>query len=448
MTLSSIICPIGNSAPPGIRVGDHLICTAMPLSRTPLLRSTRRAASCLAVAAFLVTGPAGLGLTAAKAEPNAGTNSGPAGCPYKVNTPPAVDSSEVPAAGDPPLPLAVPATPVGGNALGGCDVIAAPGTPPVPGDISAEAWLVADLDSGAVIAARDPHGRHRPASIIKVLVAMASINELNLNKSVPGTVDDASAEGTKVGVNEGGTYTVNQLLHGLLMHSGNDAAHALALQLGDWQTAMEKVNVLAARLGGRDTRVATPSGLDGPGMSTSAYDIGLFYRYAWQNPTFAGVVATRTFDFPGHGEHPGYQLENDNQLLYKYPGALGGKTGYTDDAGQTFVGAANRDGRRLVAVLLHGTRLPIPPWEQAAHLLDYGFATPPGTQVGVLIEPDPSLISSGPDDPADQRADAQAAELMSATDALPVRVGVAVIGTIIVFGLIMVARSMNQRPQY
>lgn len=105
--------------------------------------------------------------------------------------------------------------------------------------------------------------------------------------------------------------------------------------------------------------MATPSGLDGPGMSTSAYDIGLFYRYAWQNPVFADIVATRTFDFPGHGDHPGYELENDNQLLYNYPGALGGKTGYTDDAGQTFVGAANRDGRRLMTVLLHGTRQPI-----------------------------------------------------------------------------------------
>jgi len=154
----------------------------------------------------------------------------------------------------------------------------------VQGDISAEAWLVADLDSGAVIAARDPHGRHRPASIIKVLVAMANINAFNLNKSVVGTADDAAAEGTKVGVDDGGTYTINQLLHGLLMHSGNDAAHALAMQLGPWQTALEKINVLAAKLGGRDTRVATPSGLDGPGMSTSAYDIGLFYRYGLAEP--------------------------------------------------------------------------------------------------------------------------------------------------------------------
>ena len=313
-----------------------------------------------------IAAPAALPL--GRAEPGAEPNAAPANCPYKVNTPAAVDSSEVPTAGDPPIPLAVPAKPVGGDALGGCGVVAAPNTPPLPGDVSAEAWLVADLDSGAVIAAKDPHGRHRPASIIKVLVAMASINTLNLNKSVSGTADDAAAEGTKVGVQEGGVFTVNQLLHGLLMHSGNDAAHALAMQLGGMQQALEKINVLAVKLGGQDTRVATPSGLDAPGMSTSAYDVGLFYRYAWQNPTFADIVATRTFDFPGHGDHPGYELENDNQLLYQYPGALGGKTGYTDDAGQTFVGAANHDGRRLVAVLLHGTRQPIAPWEQAAHL--------------------------------------------------------------------------------
>ncbi|SPM38456.1 D-alanyl-D-alanine carboxypeptidase [Mycobacterium numidiamassiliense] len=407
--------------------------------------SALRSASCLAAALFLAAAPVTLGIPRAAAEPSPGPNAGAPGCPYQVNTPPAVDSSEVPQAGDPPMPLAVPAKPVGGDALSGCGIITAPDTPPVPGDVSAEAWVVADLDSGAVIAARDPHGRHRPASIIKVLVAMASINALPLNKSVVGTAEDAAAEGTKVGVDDGGTYTVNQLLHGLLMHSGNDAAHALAMQLGGMQQAVEKINVLAAKLGGKDTRVATPSGLDGPGMSTSAYDIGLFYRYAWQNPTFAGIVATRTFDFPGHGDHPGYQLENDNQLLYRYPGALGGKTGYTDDAGQTFVGAANRNGRRLVAVLMHGTRQPIAPWEQAAHLLDYGFGTTQGTQVGTLIAPDPSLAPKQ-DSAADRQGNgAQAAPLIPSAEALPVRVGVGIIGAIVVFSLILAARSMNRR---
>jgi D-alanyl-D-alanine carboxypeptidase (penicillin-binding protein 5/6) len=176
----------------------------------------------------------------------------------------------------------------------------------------------------------------------------------------------------------------------------------------------------------------------------------LFYRYAWENATFADIVNTRTFDFPGHADHPGYQLENDNQLLYHYPGALGGKTGYTDDAGQTFVGAANRDGRRLMAVLLHGTRQPIAPWQQAAHLLDYGFATAQGTRVGTLIEPDPSLVAAlktSASGDAVPGAAASAAAIVPPADALPVRIGVAVIGTVIVFGLILAARSMNRRPQ-
>jgi len=397
-------------------------------------------AAALAATLLLVGAP-----TPAWADPAAVPD--PNSCPYKVSTPPAVDSSEVPTAGDPPQPLAVPATPVGGDALGSCGVSVAAGTPPLPGDVSAEAWLVADIDSGDVIAARDPHGRHRPASIVKVLLAMAAINELPLDKVIEGTQEDANAEGTKVGVDLGGRYTVNDLLHGLLMHSGNDAAHALAMALGGMDVAMQKINSLATKLGGRDTRVATPSGLDGPGMSTSAYDMGLFYRYAYNNPTFANIVATRTYDFPGHpakpgenADHPGYELENDNKLLLNYPGAMGGKTGFTDDARQTFVGAANHDGRRLVAILLRGTREPIAPWEQAAHLLDYGFATKVDTKIGTLIEPDPSLIPPKPEAAPDNNP-------ILTGDGLPVRIGVAVVGTVIVFSLMLAARSLNQRVQ-
>ncbi|HTI76058.1 MAG TPA: D-alanyl-D-alanine carboxypeptidase family protein [Mycobacterium sp.] len=396
-------------------------------------------AAALAAAFFLVAGPA-----TAIAEPNAAPEA-PA-CPYRESTPPAVDSSEVPEAGDPPAPLPVPAKPLGGDALSGCGIITAPDTPPVPEDISAEAWLVADLDTGDIIAARDPHGRHRPASIIKVLIAIQSLKDLPIHKVVAGTQDDANAEGTKVGVGENGFYSINDLLHGLLMHSGNDAAHALAMQLGGMDTAVQKINDLAGKLGGHDTRAATPSGLDGPGMSTSAYDIGLFYRFAWQNPAFADIVATRSFDFPGRGD-VGYPVENDNQLLYNYPGAMGGKTGYTDDAGQTFVGAANHDGRRLMAVLMRGTRQPIAPWEQAAHLLDYGFATAPGTKVGTLIEPDPSLLATTPTTVANPAAAAASAPLAD-IDAMPVRVGVAIVGSIIVLGLILGARSLNRRPSH
>jgi serine-type D-Ala-D-Ala carboxypeptidase (penicillin-binding protein 5/6) len=395
-------------------------------------RTTQRAVSVFATLAMLTAPLMTAGVANADPAPE---------CPYKVTTPPAVDASEAPKPGEvAPGPLPVPTKTIGGAALSGCGVITAPDTPPLPNDVSAEAWLVADLDSGEIIAARDPHGRHRPASIIKVLVATAALNELNLNKLVAGTQDDANSEGTRVGVGPGGQYTINDLLHGLLMHSGNDAAHALAAQLGGMDPALQKLNILAGKLGGRDTRAATPSGLDGPGMSTSAYDIGLFYRYAWQHPAFADIVSTQTYDFPGRDGNPSYPVENDNRLLYNYPGALGGKTGYTDDAGQTFVGAAERDGRRLVAILMKGTRVPIAPWEQAAHLLDYGFATPPGTKVGTLVDPDPSLKAK----PVEPSA-AQAASVLPPADTLPVRVGVAIVGALIVFMLMMGARSLNRR---
>ena len=394
------------------------------------LRTLRRAAVAGA-ALFLAAAPAIAGADPAPAQD-------PNNCPYKVSTPPAVDASEIPKVGDPPQPLPVPASPVGGEAHSGCGGIVAAGTPPLPGEVSAEAWLVADLDSGEIIAARDPHGRHRPASVIKVLTAMAAINELPLNRIIDGSQEDANAEGTKVGVEPGGRYSVNDLLHGLVMYSGNDAADALAGALGGMDVALGKINVLASKLGGRDTRVATPSGLDGPGMSTSAYDIGLFFRYAFDNPIFADIARTREYQFPDSNGQPPYPIENDNKLLVNYPGALGGKTGFTDDARQTFVGAAQRDGRRLVAVLLRGTRQPIAPWEQAVRLLDYGFATAPGTTIGTLIEPDPSLLPPRPE------AAPVAAPILPA-DALPVRVGVAVVGTIIIFSLILAARSLNQR---
>jgi serine-type D-Ala-D-Ala carboxypeptidase (penicillin-binding protein 5/6) len=404
------------------------------------IRTSSKRAAALAAALFLMASPA-----VASARPDAAPDTG--ACPYRETTPPAVDASEVPKPGEaPPAPLPVPAKPMGGDALSGCGVITAPGTPPLPNDVSAEAWLVADLDTGDIIAAKDPHGRHRPASIIKVLVAMQAIRELPIHKVVAGTAEDSAQEGTKVGVGENGWYSINDLLHGLLMYSGNDAAHALAAQMGGMDATLGKLNDLAGKLGGHDTRVATPSGLDGPGMSTSVYDVGLFYRYAWQNPIFTDIVSTRTFDFPGRGD-VGYPIENDNKLLNNYPGALGGKTGFTDDAGQTFVGAANRDGRRLVAVLMRGTRAPIAPWEQAAHLLDYGFATPPGTKVGALIEPDPSLLGSKPET-AGGAAAVNAAPMLPDVDAMPVRVGVAIVGSLIVFGLIMGARSLNRRPQH
>lgn len=319
-------------------------------------------------------------------------------CPNSSSPPKAIDLSEVPAPGDPtPQPLPIPDEPVGGDELGDCGSVTPDSAPALPKEISATAWVLSDLDSGAVLAAKDPHGRYRPASTIKILLAIVALRELDLGRVVTGTIADSEVDGTRVGIGPGGRYTNLQLMQALVMASGNDAAHAIAAQLGGDEAAVRKMNDLAKSLGGMDTRAATPSGLDGPGMSSSAYDLALFFREAMRIPKFAELIRTEQVQFPGFPpdpripddkDHPAFTIGNDNQLLYNYDGALGGKTGYTDDARQTFVAGAERNGRRLGITLLKADVLPIRPWEQAARLLDYGFSLDRDASVGTLVEPE------------------------------------------------------------
>ncbi len=312
-------------------------------------------------------------------------------CPNRIAPPAPVDLSEVPAPGTPsPTPVPVPDRPVGGPRMGDCGVLLPDDAPALPDGISATSWVLTDAHSGEVLAAKDPHGRHRPASTIKLLTALLAVDRLPPEKVVTATQADADREGSSVGLGPGGKYTVRQLLTGLLLVSGNDAAHALSEQLGGVPTTVRQMNELAARLGALDTHAATPSGLDGPGMSTSAYDLALVFGHVLSRPLLAELLSTRQVDFPGFGGRPGFVLSNDNKLLHHYDGALGGKTGFTDDARHTYVGAAVRSGRPLIVVLMRGEQRPVPMWQQAAQLLDYGFALPTGRPVGHLVAGPPS----------------------------------------------------------
>ncbi|MGH3753071.1 MAG: D-alanyl-D-alanine carboxypeptidase family protein [Pseudonocardiaceae bacterium] len=313
--------------------------------------------------------------------------SGSGACVHQIVPPPPVDQSEVPAPGtEAPAPVRVPDRPVGGPRLGDCGLVLPDGAPDPPEGISAASWLVADADSGAVLAAKDPHARNRPASTIKLLIALLAADQLPADRVVVATQADADQEGSRAGIGPGGRYTVRQLLTGLLLVSGNDAAHALAGQLGGVAETVRQMNELAGRLGALDTRAATPSGLDGPGMSSSAYDLALAFRQVLSRPLLTELLGTRQVDFPGFGDRPGFVLSNDNKLLRSYPGALGGKTGFTNDARHTKVDAAQRGGRRLIVVLMRGEQRPLPMSVQAARLLDYGFALPPGHPVGQLVD--------------------------------------------------------------
>jgi D-alanyl-D-alanine carboxypeptidase (penicillin-binding protein 5/6) len=256
-----------------------------------------------------------------------------------------------------------------------------------PFDGPAPAWIVADMDSGRVLAERDMNVPHPPASTIKTLLALAVLDELpSLDTTVVGTEADTHVECSCVGIEPGRTYTARQLLDAVLLMSGNDAANALADTIGGYDAAVAKMNAKAASLGAAGTYATTPSGLDGPGGSgsTTPRDLAVIFRAAMANPTFAQIIAKPSATFPTKsGEMP---IVNDDQLLQRYPGTLGGKTGFTDAARKTFVAAADRGGRRLVIAMMYGLIKEGGPtyWDQAVGLLDWGFAQRPDTGVGTL----------------------------------------------------------------
>lgn len=259
------------------------------------------------------------------------------------------------------------------------------GAAPAP-DGPAEAWLVADIDSGEVLAARNEFGRYAPASTIKVLLALTALDDLPLDATVVANDADTKVECNCAGVAPGVTYTTRQLLEALLLVSGNDAANTLATMLGGRDAAIAKMNAKAVSVGATGTTAGSPSGLDGPGIDvwTTPHDLAAIFRAALAHPVFAEITAQPTALFPSKtGDRV---LVNQDEMLARYPGMLGGKTGFTDLARKTFVGAAQRDGRRLVVVLMHGLIHEGGPtyWDQASALLDWGFAQGHGSSVGAL----------------------------------------------------------------
>jgi serine-type D-Ala-D-Ala carboxypeptidase (penicillin-binding protein 5/6) len=250
-----------------------------------------------------------------------------------------------------------------------------PGTAMIP-DGPAQSWIIADLDTGQVLAGRDMDVRHPPASTIKVLLALTALDELGLDSTVVATEADTHVECNCVGIKPGRSYTARQLLDGLLLVSGNDAANTIADMLGGPDTAVAKMNAKAVQLGAPNTHATTPSGLDGPGFTgwTTPRDLAVIFRAALANPMFAAITAKPSAMFPG--DNGDRLIANEDELLARYPGALGGKTGYTNAARKTFVGAAARDGRRLVIAMMYGLVVEGGPtyWDQAANLLNWGFA--------------------------------------------------------------------------
>ena len=270
-------------------------------------------------------------------------------------------------------------------------IVDLPAGVPAPPPQVAVSWLMAEVDSGDVLAAQAAHLPLRPASTQKMLTSLVLLPRLDPATVYTAIPDDANAEGSKVGVVPGATYTVDELFRGLLLASGNDAAHALAEVGGGQEPTVAAMNALAETLQAQDTTPANPSGLDADTQWSSAYDLALIARAGLGMDSFRDYIATRRSQFPGAmpalpGEARGsFEIANQNKLLANYPGAIGVKTGYTSQARSTYVGAATRDGTTLVVTLMN-TRSGA--WSDAAALLDWGFAHGDSVRpVGELVDP-------------------------------------------------------------
>ncbi|SBT42485.1 D-alanyl-D-alanine carboxypeptidase family protein [Micromonospora narathiwatensis] len=282
---------------------------------------------------------------------------------------------------------------VGGERLDTPGLVTPDGAPAPPA-VTATTWLVADLDTGAVLGACGPHEYGTPASTQKLLLAATMLPRLDPKQVVTVTPDDLKIEpgSSAVGLLVGGKYTVETVWLGLLLNSGNEAANVLA-RLGGGADGVpggvRAMNEEARRLGARQTHAVTPSGLDGKGQFTSAYDLALIGRACFANPLFRRYALTEHTQIPAQPalKKGGFQIQNENQLIYRYQGALGGKTGFTQLARHSYVGGAERDGRRLVVTLLGAEARPVRGWQQGAQLLDWGFSLPRDASVGRLVEP-------------------------------------------------------------
>ncbi|MDG4819592.1 serine hydrolase [Micromonospora sp. WMMD956] len=351
----------------------------------------------LALAAAVVVGTSGAPAPlTAHAAPRAAAPAAPVPCP-KARAP-QVERS--------PRPTPPPSVPlhrtVGGPALA-TPALVAPAGAPAPPPVTATSWLVADLDTGAVLGGCGPHEYATPASVQKLLLTATALPKLDPKQTVTVTHEDLDiAPGSSaVGLLEGGRYTVETVFLGLLLQSGNEAANVLARLIGGPDGAaggVRAMNAEARRLGALQTHAVTPSGLDGPGQFTSAYDLALIARVCFADPTFRRYTLTEQARIPDQPalRRKGFQIQNENQLVYRYPGALGGKTGFTDYARHTYVGAAQRGGRRLVVTLLGAEPRPMRGWEQGAALLDWGFSLPRDASVGRLVAPGETAANGAP----------------------------------------------------
>ncbi|HWE64349.1 MAG TPA: SH3 domain-containing protein [Chloroflexota bacterium] len=243
--------------------------------------------------------------------------------------------------------------------------------------LSAVAAIAIDVRTGRMLFQLQASVHRRPASTAKIMTALVALRRRrpSARLMVPDGVASVTTDvgGSAMGVTPGQVFTLHDLLYGLLLPSGNDAAYTIAQDIAGSQAAfVSLMNATAARLGLHHTHFTNTTGLDDVGEYTTAADLARLARYVLSHePLFAAIVRTRTYALPATAGHPAFSLQNLNQLLGTYPGAQGVKTGTTPQAGQNLVAAATRLRHQVLVVVLGSADR----YTDGASLLDYAFAT-------------------------------------------------------------------------
>lgn len=311
-----------------------------------------------------------------------------------------------------PKPSASPAgtSTVGGDRLGlpGPQAGLAAGVSALPKDVTARSWIVADAESGDVLASYNAHAKLAPASTLKMLFADTLLPKFLSSKTHKVAPEDLAGMGSGsslVGIKENETYTVHDLWLGVFLRSGNDAVHVLSAMNGGVKQTVADMNAHAKELQANDTHVVTPDGYDAERQVSSAYDLTLFARSGLQKKDFREYCSTVRAKFPGGTEkvkgkkgrtvRKSFEIQNTNRLLSGdydmpvYKGIAGVKNGNTTNAGATFTGVAERGGHvLLVTVMKPKNTEHNAVYKEAARLLDWGFAAEgKATPVGRLVPP-------------------------------------------------------------
>ncbi|WP_425585912.1 D-alanyl-D-alanine carboxypeptidase family protein [Streptomyces thioluteus] len=305
--------------------------------------------------------------------------------------------------GRPPKQPPAKMSEVGGELLGrpGVQVRPEPGAPALPRSLSGDAWLVADAESGEVLAAKNAHWRLAPASTLKMLFAdtvLPKFPKTTQHKVLPTDLEGMGEGSSQVGLKEESTYSVQDLWLGVFLRSGNDAVHVLAAMNGGVEQTVRDMQAHAEELQANDTHVVTPDGYDADGQVSSAYDLTLFARSGLQKKDFREYCATATSQFPGEEKkgkkRESFGIQNTNRLLTGqgvpvYQGIAGVKNGSTTNAGNTFTGVAQHGSRKLLVTVMNPeTKEPNEVYKESAALLDWGFeAVGHVKPVGVLVPP-------------------------------------------------------------